>query len=65
MNVSFVEIYNENIRDLINTESDYLELRDDPNKGLVIAGVEILKVENIAEVRINLKIFFFKENKIP
>ena len=36
---SYVEIYNENIKDLLNTNKrEYLDLRDDPIKGLVIAG---------------------------
>ena len=31
--LSYLEIYNEMIRDLINTASGYLELREDPIKG--------------------------------
>ena len=31
--LSYLEIYNEMIRDLINTASGYLELREDPVKG--------------------------------
>lgn len=31
-NISYVEIYNESIRDLLVSQSTYLELRDDPIK---------------------------------
>ena len=40
--VSFLEIYNENIRDLFETNSDpdapdtFLELREDPEKGVCV-----------------------------
>lgn len=32
--ITYVEIYNESIRDLLVKESSYLELRDDPIKVL-------------------------------
>ena len=35
----YLEIYNENIRDLLINNSDNLELREDPNKGLVVNGI--------------------------
>ena len=46
--VSYVEIYNENIRDLLvpNSEKIFLDLRDDPVKGIVIANVTETKVES-------------------
>ena len=39
--VSYVEIYNEVIRDLLvaNSKETYLDLRDDPEKGVQLAGV--------------------------
>lgn len=39
--MSYVEIYNEIIRDLLlpNSKETYLDLRDDPVKGVCIAGV--------------------------
>ena len=39
--MSYVEIYNEVIRDLLlaNSKDTYLELRDDPDKGVCISGV--------------------------
>jgi hypothetical protein len=39
--VSYVEIYNEVIRDLLvpNSKETYLDLHDDPIKGVCLAGV--------------------------
>lgn len=44
--VSYVEIYNEVIRDLLvpNSKETYLELRDDPIKGVLLAGVTEFEV---------------------
>ena len=41
LKMSYVEIYNEIIRDLLlpNIKDSYLDLRDDPVKGICIAGV--------------------------
>ena len=35
----YLEIYNENIRDLLINNSENLELREDPNKGLIINNI--------------------------
>ena len=35
----YLEIYNENIKDLLINNSPNLELREDPNKGLIINGI--------------------------
>lgn len=50
--VSYVEIYNENIRDLLSPRenSKYLDLRDDPLKGVTIAGATEIIVENVDQV---------------
>ena len=37
--VSFLEVYNENIRDLLSDVEEYLDLREDPIKGPVVAGI--------------------------
>ena len=53
----YLEIYNENIRDLLrfmnqknNTnvieENDYLDLREDPIKGIVVSGITEINVNN-------------------
>lgn len=46
--VSYVEIYNEVIHDLLvpNSKDTYLELRDDPIKGVTIAGVTEIRVDD-------------------
>ena len=38
------------IRDLLVPTSGYLELRDDPNKGIEIAGISEVEVKNEKEV---------------
>lgn len=50
--VSYVEIYNENIRDLLSPKETgrYLDLRDDPLKGVTIAGATEIIVENVEQV---------------
>jgi kinesin family protein 18/19 len=52
LKVSYVEIYNEIIRDLlvVKSKETYLDLRDDPIKGVQIAGVKEYKVTNSTEV---------------
>ncbi len=52
LKVSYVEIYNEVIHDLLvhNSKDTYLELRDDPIKGVTIAGVTETKVEDSKHV---------------
>lgn len=40
--VSFLEVYNENIRDLLSdmsTANENLDLREDPIKGPIVAGI--------------------------
>ena len=48
--ISYVEIYNETIRDLLIPSSNYLELRDDPMKGITIAGVTEFKAESTEQI---------------
>jgi kinesin family member 18/19 len=47
--VSFLEIYNETIRDLISPSSDVIELREDP-RGVKIAGITEIAVESANDV---------------
>lgn len=46
LQISYVEIYNEAIRDLLVPNSGYLDLRDDPVKGITIAGLTEIRAEN-------------------
>jgi len=48
--ISYVEIYNETIRDLLVPSSGYLELRDDPVKGTAIAGVTEHRAESTEQI---------------
>jgi len=48
--ISYVEIYNETIRDLLTPSTSYLDLRDDPVKGITIAGVTEFNAESTEEV---------------
>eukprot|EP00747_Dinoflagellata_sp_TGD_P066947 gnl/TRDRNA2_/TRDRNA2_155046_c0_seq1.p1 gnl/TRDRNA2_/TRDRNA2_155046_c0~~gnl/TRDRNA2_/TRDRNA2_155046_c0_seq1.p1 ORF type:complete len:791 (-),score=141.66 gnl/TRDRNA2_/TRDRNA2_155046_c0_seq1:343-2715(-) len=50
VSVSFVEIYNEKIRDLLVPSCPVLELRDDALKGVCIAGVHEVRVESAEAV---------------
>ncbi len=50
LSMSYLEIYNENIRDLLIDSSDYLDLREDPQRGPIVAGITEVKASNVAEV---------------
>ena len=51
----YIEIYNENIRDLLSTSEEYLDLREDPNKGLSISNISELNVTSCADIMQLLK----------
>lgn len=53
--VCYVEIYNEAIRDLLvpKDNANYLDLRDDPLKGVLIAGANEVEVRDTEEVMFN------------
>ena len=48
--ISYVEVYNENIKDLLNEKSEYLELREDSVKGVCVAGVCEIMTTNTDEI---------------
>ena len=46
VDVSFLEIYNEQIRDLIVPQQTGLELREDPRNGILIQGLSVFEVRD-------------------
>lgn len=50
MRVSYLEIYNETIRDLLTSEERTLDLREDGRLGMVIAGLQEVEVSSTVEI---------------
>jgi kinesin family protein 18/19 len=48
--ISYVEVYNENIKDLLNDRNESLELREDSVKGVCVAGVMEIMTTNTDEI---------------
>ncbi len=48
--MSYIEVYNENIRDLLVGSDEALELREDPIKGPTVAGVSEVEALSTEEV---------------
>jgi kinesin family protein 18/19 len=48
--LSYLEVYNEMIRDLIHVTNEFLDLREDMQKGVVVAGLTELHVVSPEEV---------------
>jgi uncharacterized membrane protein YgcG len=48
--VSFLEVYNENIRDLLSDVEEYLDLREDPIKGPVVASITEIEATSSQEI---------------
>ena len=44
MKLSYLEIYNEMVRDLINVSNEVLDVREDNAKGVVVAGLSEIHV---------------------
>ncbi len=51
----YIEIYNENIRDLLSNLDEYLDLREDPNKGISISNISELNVTSCKDIMQLLK----------
>ncbi|CAJ1429021.1 unnamed protein product [Effrenium voratum] len=48
---SFLEVYNENVRDLLRQDGDFLDIREDPVKGMCVAGIsEVGGLESAEEI---------------
>jgi hypothetical protein len=46
VSLSYLEVYNELIRDLLTSSSDYLDLREDPIKGPTVSGISEISVDS-------------------
>ena len=55
MNVSFIEVYNENIRDLLSESEEYLDLREDPIAGPTVAGISQVDATSSDEIMVLLQ----------
>ncbi|XP_057481190.1 kinesin-like protein KIN-8B isoform X2 [Actinidia eriantha] len=47
---SYLEIYNEVIYDLLEKSSGHLELREDPEQGIVVSGLRCIKVQSADKI---------------
>ncbi|XP_009630113.1 kinesin-like protein KIN-8B isoform X1 [Nicotiana tomentosiformis] len=47
---SYLEVYNEVIYDLLEKSSGHLELREDPEQGIVVAGLRCIKVNSADKI---------------
>jgi kinesin family protein 18/19 len=54
--VSYLEVYNEAIRDLLSAEDTNLDLREDPEKGVCVAGISEFEINSTQEVLGLLKV---------
>ena len=51
----YIEIYNENIRDLLSMSEECLDLREDPIKGITISNISELNVTSCSDIMELLK----------
>lgn len=47
---SYLEVYNEVIYDLLERSSGHLELREDPEQGIIVAGLRCIKVHSADKI---------------
>ena len=50
VSLTYLEIYNENIRDLLSGKPEFLDLREDAQKGVVVAGISSVSACSADEV---------------
>ena len=50
LNLSYIEIYNETIRDLLSDVDKALALREDPNNGIQIVNLQEISVTSATDV---------------
>ena len=53
--VSYLEVYNETLRDLLSSEDTNLDLREDPVRGNCVAGITEIITSSTSEVMAILK----------
>jgi len=53
--ISYLEVYNETLRDLLTEEENLVELREDPEKGPILSGITEVITKNDQEVMTLLK----------
>ena len=53
--ISYLEVYNETLRDLLSSEDTSLDLREDVEKGIVVAGITEVIATTSQEVMTMLK----------
>lgn len=62
--VSYLEIYNENIRDLLNNDtSNNLKLKENPTEGVIVENLSRHPVHNVSECE-QLLLFGAKNRKV-
>ncbi|OMJ83915.1 hypothetical protein SteCoe_15075 [Stentor coeruleus] len=54
--ISYLEIYNEIVRDLINPSNSCLDIREDPDKGIMVSGLSELVATSPQEVIDSLRV---------
>lgn len=54
--VSYIEVYNEVLRDLLTSEDTNLDIREEPDEGIVIAGMKEILANSKSEVMTMLKV---------
>jgi kinesin family member 18/19 len=63
--VSYIEVYNEVIRDLLTSEDTPIDIREDPVRGISIAGVTEVTAESYGEVMAMLRVGNKNRTKEP
>ena len=61
--VSFIEVYNENIRDLLSKTDKSLDVWEDPIRGIIVVGVKEVPVTNTEEILEILKVGSYNRTK--
>jgi hypothetical protein len=56
--ISYIEVYNETLRDLLSSSQQNIDIRDDPKLGCVVVGAKEIVVNNTNEVFTQLLYLF-------